>query len=339
MTNSTKKLRLDTINKILKIESSKDKKRKRESLSKNVSKIALFELIKGNARNNPDFKLFLQDEENVRVFREFLQSQYCQENLDFYLACERYKRLDPLRTGHELLKFLAIHVYKTYLAKDAPQPVNVDSACARTVGLGLDKLESKLFDEAQTEIFNLMESDCFPRFCKTWLLDHDLARQIIEKTARHQPDESQLSTHSFRSITNALNYNDTIVTRSRRESTGSGKTTLSSLGSESTNSSRKDESCSPECPYYSIGRLPCQKHGSRASLRISNRLRQEEMSQHTDLRAIHKLPDCLRPKRTPPPPPLPPKIAVEFSKPVRRASTRRSKVDMDQPYVGKVFHV
>lgn len=179
-------LRLQTISKVLKTDSSQKGKRKGDALGKQLSKVALSELIAAShIKAPPDFKLFLSNPTNVEEFRQFLKTQYCQENIDFYLACEKYRKLKigTDRVSKELVTFMATQIYNDFLSENAKQPINVDSDClTRIKHLKRNGPTPDMFDEAQLEIFNLMRSDCFPRFCKTWRVDRNTASRILSES-------------------------------------------------------------------------------------------------------------------------------------------------------------
>jgi len=339
LSGSTNKLRLNSINKILKID-SKAKKQRKESLGKCVSRVVLSELIKNTSADHsrlPDFREFLRDEDNVETFREFLKSQYCHENLEFYLACEKYRRLDAGNIGYELVKFMAAQIFNDYLSQNARQPVNIDHTCIKRIEQSLKQPYPDLFEEAKDEVCDLMESDCFPRFCKNWKLDKDLAQKIINSTLRDRNDTTNVtdvSTTTSRSSTVASRQEKAKPLHDDREQ-NSTPTSLSSVRNLSRNtSSSSSYQCNPECPYFSMSRLPCRGHRSSRSERRPQP--HCDLDQHMDLKRIHKLPDSLRPKRAPPPPPLPPKLD---SVPSSMITQSKAPGDKDYPYVGKVFHV
>ena len=336
---SANKLRLDSLNKILKIDSTRLRRHRKDALVKGASRVVLSELLRNNSHlqsRAPDFRLFLRDKDNLEVFREFLESQYCQENLDFYLACERYKQLKTDQAGVELVKFMATQIYNDFLSPNARQPVNIDHACIKDVEMLIKKEpERDLFNAAQEQVFNLMASDCFPRFCKTWQLDSDLAKRIVQQAdhnTSHVTQESTLNSPLKKTrITSNSNRNLSVRFVDESKDSLSTKSSASSLRHVDITSKG---SCPSECPYFSLGRLPCQRHKSHKY--GSDQMRkQDDLMEHMDLRRIHKLPDSLRPKRTPPPPPLPPKTYQN----TLQLSQGTSASDQNYPYVGKVFNV
>lgn len=381
---SANKLRFNPINKILKIDHSKgNKKEKRDVLGKQISRIALVELLKDTSEKSfsnscdrlPDFKTFLSDKENIKEFREFLKTQYCQENIDFYLACEKYRNLNPDRVGKEMIKFMATQIYNDYLGQNARQPVNINHDCVQKVLKQMPDPKPDLLIEPQMEIFHLMKTDCYPRFCKTWGLERATADRILNDdrrlaaetgsgttTATSHNNNTTINslastttrTTSSRAITTSLNRTndktnamimpsssgssqDSIsLASSSGASTCSSSVTSSSRGTRRKSIVRSNIECPPDCPYYRVG-LPCQRHVVRASQPVPRA--QMDLADSIDLRKLHHVPSSIV-RRSPPPPPLPPKperILRPPSQPPRMDSPVINKKHC--PYVGKVFHV
>lgn len=338
VTPSAGKLRLDSINKILKIDSSKKRK---DKLPKQISKVALAQLLKDATSQNhsqnhelPDFKEFLNRPENVELFHEFLKTQYCQENIDFYLACEKYRKLDHNSTGNILIQFNARQIFNDYLSENAKQPVNVNADCITTIQRNLNQPTPYLFRDAQQEVFNLMRSDCYPRFCKTYKMDEGTARKILQtretpQQSFDQVDSSMLSQTHLNSTAMSSQSNCTFNSRSSASAKVAVKRKLQNL-------SNLSYSCPSNCPYYRLG-LPCQTHcpgGTETS--TCSRDQSIDLIDQIKLSKIHHVPKR-RPDRTPPPPPVPPKYqpvvhdlaapSLELPRPISRS------------FVGKVYHV
>lgn len=361
MTASANKLRLDTISKILKIDSSQKAKRKSETLGKQVSKVALSDLIAASHSKIPDFKLFLSDAENVQEFRQFLETQYCQENIDFYLACERYRKLKfgTDKVSKELVTFMATQIYNDFLDENAKQPINIDHDCLQRIKRLRRNPTVDLFNEAQLEIFNLMRSDCYPRFCKTWRVDRKTAKRILgEKLLNSSAQSSgiqasQQASYIHFDTTSTFDPTSSLIScsSSTRSSQRGCKRKLNLFQDDS-------ESCSSECAYSKIG-LPCRHQRTRHDNSSSTKeCGVSDLIDQVDLGRLHKLPrSCIR--RTPPPPPLvctpqpTPMLPPKFEDKPRAPSPerivepkQRSKLptppivrDRNCAYVGKVFHV
>lgn len=326
ITASANKLKLASLNKILKIDSAGGKKHKRERIAKQVSQVALSELIKSTPEGSqdiPDFKVFLSNEENVKVFREFLKTQYCSENIDFYSACETYRRLDPIdKVGQEMIKFMATQIYNNYLSENAPQRVNIDYNCSQEIVKQLKNPGPELLNDAQAEIFNLMKTSCYPRFCKTWRVDRETARRILsDRSILGSTTRTNVTTNSTIS-----QYDDTLT---------SLNSTVQSKQSNPRGLKRKlaiqaEIECPRNCPYYRVG-LPCQQHNSANESREEQRGK-SDLIDEINLSRMHHVPDCCS-RRTPPPPPLPPKPEPK----TRELSPVINKKYC--PYLGKVFDV
>lgn len=188
------------MNRILKFESIKNKVTKRKPVTRRSSRVALNDFFSINASNReisinttassyleksldaprlPDFRSFISNEDNIDLFKDFLKSQFCQENIDFYVACDRFQKLDA---DDELISFMANQIFNAYLSDNAKQPVNLSHDCLKRIKDRIDSPDTYLFSEAQHEIFELMRTDCYPRFCKTWMVDHETALKISQRT-------------------------------------------------------------------------------------------------------------------------------------------------------------
>ncbi|KAM8886280.1 regulator of G-protein signaling 3-like isoform 2-T2 [Spinachia spinachia] len=102
----------------------------------------------------------------LAVFRDFLKSEFNEENLDFWLAVERFKRTRPLSK----MASRAAKIYNEFVAANAWRQVNVDSSVRESTNLGLRVgVDPMSFQLAQDQILSLMESDSYPRFLKSRL--------------------------------------------------------------------------------------------------------------------------------------------------------------------------
>lgn len=328
--NTSNKLRFESLNKILKIDVGKSiRKQRRSTIAKGVSTIALSELLKNTPsrlQNIPDFKVFLSNEENVQLFRDFLITQYCHENLDFYLACERYRNLDPDKVGKDLVKFMATQIYNDYLCENARQPINVDEYCKRNIASQMKNPGLDLLVEAQTEIFNLMRADCYPRFCKTWQLDKETARKILCVRALEIPRNRKKSPDANRGRSTTKSPTSDLTTTSLNTTMYSDD----SLMSKRRVLPHSNTDCPPDCLYNRIG-LPCQQHHNGKEKHVNQKHCSDSIGK-IDLKKVQGIPKDLS-MRSPPPPPLPPKP--------RRYQTRSSPANGPKchPYIGKAFYV
>ncbi|KAA8586279.1 hypothetical protein FQN60_007848, partial [Etheostoma spectabile] len=96
----------------------------------------------------------------VSVFGAFLRSEFSEENLQFYLACEQYRH----SSNNFSLQRRAKDICTTYIQPGAPREVNLDS---KTRELSLQLLQAPShtsLDHAQKRIYSLLDTDCYPRF-------------------------------------------------------------------------------------------------------------------------------------------------------------------------------
>lgn len=93
------------------------------------------------------------------VFSTFLQSEFSEENLKFWEACEEYKR-----SPQSQLQSRAKQIYQQFIEADAPNEVNLDAATREQTKQNLEEACPTCFDEAQRMIHILMEKDSYRRF-------------------------------------------------------------------------------------------------------------------------------------------------------------------------------
>lgn len=123
------------------------------------SKISREELIKWGESLNA----LLASQTGVSVFGAFLRSEFSEENLQFYLACEQYRNSSNNFSLHRRAK----DICATYIQPGAPREVNLDS---KTRDLTLQLLQApshSSLSHAQKRIYSLLDLDCHPRFLQS----------------------------------------------------------------------------------------------------------------------------------------------------------------------------
>lgn len=63
-----------------------------------------------------DFLLFADGQ---MAFRAFLKSEFCEENMEFWLACEEFK----CKKTKEVLASTAVDIYEQFIKTNSPQQV------------------------------------------------------------------------------------------------------------------------------------------------------------------------------------------------------------------------
>ncbi|KAK2835139.1 hypothetical protein Q5P01_015623 [Channa striata] len=97
------------------------------------------------------------------VFEDFLRTEYSEENLLFWLACEDYKK----NTRETEMTAAARRIYAEFVQVDAPRQINIDCVTRKEISKNLSQPGPNCFDGAQRLIYGLMENDCYPRFLKS----------------------------------------------------------------------------------------------------------------------------------------------------------------------------
>ncbi|XP_011502650.1 PREDICTED: regulator of G-protein signaling 17 isoform X2 [Ceratosolen solmsi marchali] len=100
-----------------------------------------------------------------KLFREFLVSEYSDENIAFWLACEQLKR----ESNPEKIEEKARFIYEDYISIISPKEVSLDSRVREIVNRNMTRPTPHTFDEAQLQIYTLMHRDSYPRFVNSEL--------------------------------------------------------------------------------------------------------------------------------------------------------------------------
>ncbi|XP_041641042.1 regulator of G-protein signaling 5 [Cheilinus undulatus] len=109
-----------------------------------------------------DLETLLTNKSGLQLFRGFLRSEFSEENLEFWLACEDY-RVSP----SHLQKTKGSNIYSQFINPDAPQEVNLDAETREALLSVMDSLHVDTFNMAQQRIYTLMAKDSFPRFLRS----------------------------------------------------------------------------------------------------------------------------------------------------------------------------
>uniref|UniRef100_A0A3B5L2W5 Regulator of G protein signaling 16 n=1 Tax=Xiphophorus couchianus TaxID=32473 RepID=A0A3B5L2W5_9TELE len=94
------------------------------------------------------------------AFTAFLVSEFSEENIAFYFACEDYRRT---KCPTKLLT-KAQKIYSEFISSEAPREVNIDHETRDITKANLMNPSPSCFDQAQHRIYMLMAKDCYPRF-------------------------------------------------------------------------------------------------------------------------------------------------------------------------------
>lgn len=104
----------------------------------------------------------LSNSYGLATFKSFLRSEFSEENIEFWEACEDFKKTkSPLKMAIKAQK-----IYEDFIQTGGPKEVNIDH-CTKDVTLrNLVDLSPSTFELAQSRIYTLMEKDSFGRFLR-----------------------------------------------------------------------------------------------------------------------------------------------------------------------------
>ncbi|KFV68454.1 Regulator of G-protein signaling 16, partial [Dryobates pubescens] len=109
------------------------------------------------------FDQLLKSKSGVTAFHTFLKTEFSEENLDFWLACEDFKKT----RSKTKLASKANRIFEEFVQNEAPREVNIDHETREITRKNLSGATSTCFNEAQAKTRTLMEKDSYPRFLKS----------------------------------------------------------------------------------------------------------------------------------------------------------------------------
>ncbi|CAG5863187.1 regulator of G-protein signaling 16 [Menidia menidia] len=109
------------------------------------------------------FEKLLSSKYGLCAFTAFLISEFSEENIAFYFACEDYRRT---KISNQL-PAKAQKIYNEFIGSEAPREVNIDHETRDITKANMDDPSPSCFDQAQYKIYMLMAKDCYPRFLRS----------------------------------------------------------------------------------------------------------------------------------------------------------------------------
>ncbi|XP_051983629.1 regulator of G-protein signaling 20-like isoform X2 [Xyrauchen texanus] len=94
------------------------------------------------------------------AFRQFLRTEFSEENMLFWLACEDFTK----ETNKSIIEEKARVIYEDYISILSPKEVSLDSRVREVINRNMQEPSSHTFDDAQLQIYTLMQRDSYPRF-------------------------------------------------------------------------------------------------------------------------------------------------------------------------------
>ncbi|CAF3080341.1 unnamed protein product [Rotaria socialis] len=139
------------------------------------------------------FEKLLNDEIGLYIFTEFLKKEFSQENIQFWIECEKLKKLsDP-----DEIRQKASSIWSTYLqdTDDGSCRINIDNRTRHECQqLLLTNPSIHTFEKAQSQIYQLMKYDSYTRFLKSDMYRHCIRDEIQGKSISYS--KQHLSKHN-----------------------------------------------------------------------------------------------------------------------------------------------
>ncbi|XP_068446153.1 regulator of G-protein signaling 4 [Clinocottus analis] len=122
------------------------------------------------------FNYVMSSQTGRSVFTNFLRSEFSEENMEFWVACEDYKKSEPSKLASR-----AQQLYQQHVKADAPSEVNLDAVTREETMRNLENACPTCFNDAQKMIYTLMERDSYRRFLASKLMQ-DVEHRPAGKT-------------------------------------------------------------------------------------------------------------------------------------------------------------
>ncbi|XP_029974682.1 regulator of G-protein signaling 17-like isoform X2 [Salarias fasciatus] len=106
------------------------------------------------------FDKLMRNPAGRNVFREFLRTEYSEENMLFWLACEDLKQ--EINKG--AIEEKARSIYEDYISILSPKEVSLDARVREVINKKMQDPTPHTFEDAQLQIYTLMHRDSYPRF-------------------------------------------------------------------------------------------------------------------------------------------------------------------------------
>ncbi|KAI4881033.1 hypothetical protein NFI96_021789, partial [Prochilodus magdalenae] len=106
------------------------------------------------------FEQLIKSPQGRSSFRQFLKTEFSEENLLFWLACEELKK----ETNRTVVEQTVKQIYEDYISILSPREVSLDSRVREVINKNMLEPTSRTFDDAQQQIYTLMQRDSYPRY-------------------------------------------------------------------------------------------------------------------------------------------------------------------------------
>ncbi|XP_028265691.1 regulator of G-protein signaling 19 isoform X2 [Parambassis ranga] len=121
------------------------------------------------------FDKLMRNPAGRNVFREFLRTEYSEENMLFWLACEDLKQEINKSSVEEKARV----IYEDYISILSPKEVSLDARVREVINRKMQDPAPHTFDDAQLQIYTLMHRDSYPRF-----LSSNIYKSLVHGSSR-----------------------------------------------------------------------------------------------------------------------------------------------------------
>ncbi|XP_030640099.1 regulator of G-protein signaling 2-like [Chanos chanos] len=126
----------------------------------------------------------LSDKYGKVAFHIFLKSEFCEENIEFWMACEKFRHIK----SPSKLRSKAKKIYEEFVKTESPKEVNLDFKTKEAILQALPFPDQSCFLTAQRRVFFLMENNSYTRFIQSELY-RDLYALTEVRTPQALPRE------------------------------------------------------------------------------------------------------------------------------------------------------
>ncbi|CAG5896183.1 unnamed protein product [Menidia menidia] len=112
-------------------------------------------------------------------FRQFLRTEFSEENMMFWLACEELKK----ETNKTVVEEKVRQIYEDFISILSPKEVSLDSRVREVINRNMLEPTSHTFEDAQQQIYTLMQRDSYPRYINSTAYT-DLLKSLEEPPPR-----------------------------------------------------------------------------------------------------------------------------------------------------------
>ncbi|CEF66268.1 Regulator of G protein signalling domain and Regulator of G protein signalling superfamily domain and Regulator of G-protein signalling, domain 1-containing protein [Strongyloides ratti] len=151
-------------------------------------------LLETSSSNICLFYKTLDDELLRKPFMKFLEEQFCQENLIFYIIVQKYRIIS--NEGERIV--VGKEVIRNHLEENSTYQINIDDKIRKEIlkNANEGRYNVELFDGAQFQITEMMKFDLWPRYLKT--IDTKQSEPLPQELQKEYPHKPRLSLHSLK---------------------------------------------------------------------------------------------------------------------------------------------